>query len=99
MVETGLTGFQDDRYRFECCTLILGKNAEDGIHVAGEISSRKKVPFVASGHVMNAAVLFVRIVQTDPTGQMSDRLCSRPIRIILMPGDDAPVKRGLYKKL
>lgn len=99
MMETGLTGFQNDRNRLECGSLIIVQNTEHGVHIVRQVRPRQQVPPVASGHVVNTSVFFTRVVQADPASQMSDRFRSRPVGIVLMPGDHAAVVSGLYKKL
>src|SRR5206468_3726590 len=54
---------------------------------------------MAARHVMYAAVLARRIVQSDPTRQVRHWLGARPVRVILMPRHDAPMMRGLAEQL
>src|SRR5207248_3348455 len=48
---------------------------------------------------MDAAVIARAFVQSNPAGEVSHRLGARPIGIVLMPGDDAPVLGRLAKEL
>src|SRR5450755_4332644 len=50
-------------------------------------------------NVLQAPVLADRIVQANPACEMSQRLSSRPIRIVLMPGHDSAVMSRLAEKL
>src|ERR1700730_4244398 len=50
-------------------------------------------------NVLQAPVLPVRIVKANPAGEMSQRLSSRPIRIVLVPGHYSAVMRRLAKEL
>jgi hypothetical protein len=49
--------------------------------------------------VLHAAVFFRRFVQTDPAGEVIERLRARPIRVILMPRHDPAVPGRLAKEL
>src|SRR5687768_11439055 len=61
--------------------------------------TRQKVPFMATANISKTAVVFGRIIEPDPTREVSYRFCSRPVRIILMPFDHRTVTRGFDEKL
>src|SRR6202050_354321 len=50
-------------------------------------------------HGLQAPVLSGRIVKANPAGEMSERLGSRPIRIVLMPGHYAAMMSRLAEEL
>lgn len=54
---------------------------------------------MASGHVMQATVFTGGIVESNPTGEMSERRGSGPVGIILVPGNNTAMPRRLAKKL
>src|SRR5277367_5720959 len=54
---------------------------------------------MTAGNVLQAPVLAVRIVEGNPAGEMSQRLSSRPVGIILMPGHDSAMMSRLAEEL
>src|SRR4051812_24596591 len=48
---------------------------------------------------MDAAVVARAFIESDPAGEVSHRLGARPVRIVLMPRDDAAMLGGLAKEL
>src|SRR5262249_1919992 len=54
---------------------------------------------MASRDVMQAAVFTTRIIETNPASQVSKRLSSSPVRVILVPGPNSPVTGGFAEQL
>src|ERR1700722_8457567 len=54
---------------------------------------------MTAGNVLQTPVLMGRIVKANPAGEMSQRLCSRPVRIVLMPGHDTAMMSRLAEEL
>lgn len=100
MMEGSLAFLQFHRDRMlELASLLAVQNCADGIHVTGESRDRQIWPAMAPSNVLQAPILTGRIVQANPAGEMSQRLSSRPIRVVLMPGHDAAMMSRLAKKL
>src|SRR5205085_12404593 len=70
-----------------------------GVHVVREIRARQQRPAMTARNVIDAAVSARRVVEADPTSEMCQRLCARPIGIILMPCDDPAVLGRLAEEL
>src|SRR5258707_481180 len=87
MMERCLTflQFHGDRM-LELASLLVVQHCADCVHVTGESRDRQIWPTMTPRNVLQAPVLTNRIVQPNPAGEMSQRLSSRPIRIVLMPG-------------
>src|SRR5690242_16606053 len=54
---------------------------------------------MTSRHVMHTTVRRGRVVKTNPAREVSHRLCSGPIGIILVPCDDTAVMSRFVKDL
>src|SRR5947209_802301 len=87
------------RHRLKLFLLLISHYSLNRVHVVRESCDGKKIPALASGNVMHAAIRARRIIQPDPARQMRHRLCARPVRIVLMPRDDSAVMRWLTEKL
>src|SRR5689334_5375042 len=83
----------------ELAFLLIVENGADCIHVTGETCDRQIGPAMASGDVLQTSVLAGGVVESNPTGEVSQRLSARPVRIVLMPGHDATVMRRLAEEL
>src|SRR5947208_812682 len=83
----------------ELLPLRRSEDLANRIHVSRQARNRQKLPAVAAGDIVNAAVFARAFVQADPAGEMGHGLGAGPIGIVLMPGHDAAVLRGLTEKL
>lgn len=100
MVERCFAFFQFHRDRvLELTPLFLVQNRVDGGHVACQSGDGQVGPAMATGNVVQASVLAVGIVESNPASEMGKRLSSRPVRIVLMPGDHTAVMRRLAEEL
>src|SRR5213080_996602 len=99
MMKRALALLQFNRYRRELNFLFIAEHAFNRAHVIRQSGDRQKAPAMAAGHVMHAAVLARRIVQSDPARQMRHRLRARPVRIILVPGYDSAMMRRFAEEL
>src|ERR1035437_321945 len=100
MMEGSLTlvQFHSDRM-LELASLLVVQNCADCIHVAGESRYGQIWPMMTPCNVLQAPVLTGRIVKANPAGEMSERLSSRPIRIVLMPGHYSAMMSRLAEEL
>src|SRR4029453_12895052 len=57
-------------------------------HFPSEAGEGQEIPLVAAVDVVHAAVVSRAFVEADPTGEMGHRFGPRPIRVVLVPGDD-----------
>lgn len=79
---------------------LLGRQDRgDPLHSPGQHSHRQQRPPVRPRHVMDAAVRGRRVVEPDPAGEVGQRLGAGPVRVILVPRDDAPVPRRFAEEL
>src|SRR5690606_26781500 len=95
MMEGRLARVQLHGNRPKGLLLLVGQHGLDGLHVSGEARYRQEIPPMASGHVLDAAVLEGGIIQPDPARKVRERLRARPVGVVLMPGDYATVLRRL----
>ena len=54
---------------------------------------------MALGDIMDTAVLTGTLIEANPAREMGHWLGAGPIRVVLMPSDDAAVAGGLAKEL
>jgi hypothetical protein len=99
VVERSFPFFEFDRDGIELVLQRDGEAAADGVHFSGENGLGQVGPFVAAGDVVEAAVLPGGVVETNPASEVREGRGARPVRIILVPGHDASVLRGLAKEL
>src|SRR5690606_28568871 len=99
MVERAFAFAKFDRDRIKFGKLFVRQKFADLVHVVRETFARQKVPFMTSRNVVQTAVFTSRIVKSDPARQMRHRRRPCPVRMVLMPDDNAAVFRGLYEKL
>jgi len=85
--------------RPECSSLIVTQTRQHRVHIIGEFSARQQRPAMAAGNVVHAAIFLRSVVQSYPTRKMRDRLCPRPIRMVLVPSDKAAIISRLCKYL
>src|ERR1043166_1896 len=98
-MKRSLATLQLNRDRLELFSLFGSKNSLNRIHVIGQTGDWQQVPAMATGHVVNAAVLPGRIIKPDPAGEVRHRRCAGPVRIVLMPCHNSAVARRLSKNL
>ena len=99
MMECCLTLFQFHRDRMlELASLLIVQDCADCIHVTRESRLRQVGPAMILRRIASTRSPG-RIVKANPAGEMSKRLRSRPIRIVLMPGHDSAMMSRLAEKL
>src|SRR5206468_2467766 len=89
----------DGRRLLESGELLRRQHRANGLHVAGQAGDGQERPAVAAGDVVQAAVVLRRLVEANPASEMSHRPGARPVRIVLVPGDDAAVPGRLAEEL
>src|SRR5262245_51045553 len=100
MMERGFSLFQlDHRRLFETLELLRCEDLSNRLHVASQARDRQQIPLVASRHVVQATVGSRGFIQSDPAGQMGHRLCPGPVRVVLVPGDNATMPGRLAEEL
>src|ERR671915_465714 len=99
VVEGGLARPEFNRHGPELFAQLLTQHGHDRVHVTGESGDGEVGPEVAAGHVVDAAVLKRRVVESGPAGEVRERGGARPVGVVLVPGDDAAVARGLAEEL
>src|SRR5438874_11900447 len=100
MMERGFAFLQFNRDGvLKLTSLFLVQNRIDGAHVSCQPRDGQIRPVMAASDVMQAAVLAVRIIETNPASQVGKRLSSGPVRVILVPGNNSPVMSGLAEQL
>src|SRR5437868_4258832 len=99
MMKRRLAFLQLNRRWLGLRSLLVGQHRMNRLHVARESGDWQIGPEVASGNVIQTTIVARGIVKPYPAGQVSQRLRSRPVRIILMPCDYAAVMRRFGKQL
>src|SRR5690349_6802031 len=54
---------------------------------------------MTTGNILKTAIFLCSVIQSTPTSEMGHRFCARPVRIILMPGNDSSFFRWFVEKL
>src|SRR5215472_7449927 len=75
-------------------SLFLVQNRIDSGHISRQSGDGQIRPVMASSDVMQAAVFAIRIIETNPASQVSKRLSSGPVGVILVPGNDPAMTSG-----
>src|SRR5215469_18178103 len=100
MMERGFAFLQFNRDGvLKLTSLFLVQNRIDSGHISRESGNGQIRPAMASSDVMQAAIVAIRIIETDPASQVSKRLSSGPVRVILVPGNNPPVMSGFAEQL
>src|SRR5437868_6865120 len=79
--------------------LILIQKISDALQLSGDHSLGQESPAMTTSNILKTAVLLCSIVQSTPAGEMGNGFCTRPVRIVLMPGYHSSFLRRLVKKL
>src|SRR5215831_16833074 len=100
MMERGFAFLQFNRDGvLKLTSLFLVQNRIDSGHISRQSGDGQIRPVMASSDVMQAAIFAIRIIETDPASQVSKRLSSGPVRVILVPGNNSPVMSRFAEKL
>src|SRR5262245_38742166 len=99
MMEDGLAAPERSGPGCERRALLRRQHVLDRVHLSGESRDRQQVPAMASGNVLQAPVLLGRVVQRYPAREVRHRLRAGPVRVVLVPRDDAAVLRRLAEEL
>src|SRR4051794_27465621 len=98
-MKRSLARFELDCDGAEQLFLLVGEDGANRVHVARETCYGEVGPEVTARHVLDAAVLARRVVESDPAREVRERSGASPVGIVLMPGDHAAVTRGLAEEL
>lgn len=79
--------------------LLVGQDLENGVHIVRQSGDREQIPRMASGNILDAAVIRRGIVQPDPAREVGQGFRTGPVRIILMPRHHPAMPRRFAEKL
>src|SRR5438105_3383918 len=85
MMKDSLTCFCFNRYWFKFFPLFWCKIIFDSHKVPRKLGFLKQSPAMTAGNILQATILFGRIIEAAPACQMCYRLGPCPIRVILVP--------------
>src|SRR5207302_1593012 len=93
MVKGTFSFFQFDGHGLEFFFQVFRQTVTDAVHFSSQNRFGQVWPLVASGNVIQAAVLARGIVQANPASEMRQGRRPCPVRIILVPGHHAAMPR------